>query len=343
MANRLRAASSSPSLIDGGATLGVRLPNWLGDALLARRALDSLVAVAGPESAIFAAPRPIVSLLEPDYSGVRWIATSGHGPNAARGLGFSLKREHVDRLVLFPDSLSSRITGLYSGARERIGHGPRSMDLEALIGLTRRVPRRPRGERHLEEEYLDLARAVGGVALPARRLEVSRDAKARADVLLGDARSPLVLAPGARYGPAKRWSPTRFTQVARAWRGPVVLVGDEFDVEEAIAISQALEWRALNLAGKTDLPTLAAVLARAAVIVSNDSGVAHVAAALGRPTIVVFGSTDPRWTAPRGEHVTAIWDRVRCAPCFRTRCPYEDSYACLRIVESNRVIEALPR
>ena len=75
--------------------------------------------------------------------------------------------------------------------------------------------------------------------------------------------------------------------------------------------------------------------------VSNDSGAAHVAAALGRTTVVIFGSTDPRWTAPRGEHVRALWDRVRCAPCFRTHCPYEDAYACLRIVESRDVIEAL--
>jgi len=292
---------------------------------------------------VFASTPMIASLLSVDYPRVRWLSTSGHGSGEARRLGLALRHERVDRLVLFPDSLSSRITGLYSGARERIGHGTRGGNLEATIGLTRRVPRRPRGERHLEEEYLDLARAAGVEALPPRPLALEPAAVARAAELLHDVADPLILAPGARYGPAKRWPASRFAQVARAWPGSVVLVGGAEDAADTAAVRETLGEPVLDLTRKTDLPTLAAVLARASAVVSNDSGAAHVAAALGRPTVVVFGSTDPRWTAPRGEHVRVLWDRVRCAPCFRTRCPYEDAYACLRIIESDRVIEALPR
>lgn len=310
--------------------------------MLARRAVDTLAARGG--EMIFAAPQPIATLLAPDYPGARWLSTNGHGFEAARRLGLTFREAHPDLLVVFPNSLSSRVTAMYSGARERIGHGPRGADFEAVLGLTKRVPLRPRGERHLEEEYLDLARAAGGEVMPARSLTVAPDAQARADELLRGVSEPLVLAPGARYGPAKRWPAARFAEVARAWRrGGVVLVGDEGDREETSAVSSLLEGKALDLTGKTDLPTFAGLLARAAAVLSNDSGAAHVAAALGRPTLIVFGSTDPRWTKPRGDHVTGFWDRVRCSPCFRSACPIEDAYACLRIVESKQVIEALPQ
>lgn len=311
--------------------------------MLARRALDALGARAGRESLILAAPAAIASILEPDYPGAGWLPVEGRGLAGARRLGLAFRQAKIDRLVLFPSSLSSRITALYSGARERIGHGPRDWDLEALVGLTQRVSSGRRGARHLEEEYLDLARAAGGETGAARRLRVAPEAKAKAEDLLSNLGDFLALAPGARYGPAKRWAPDRFAQVARAWkRGPVVLVGQAADAPATSAVASLLHGAVVDLTAKTDLPTLAAVLERAALVVSNDSGAAHVAAALARPTIIIFGSTDPRWTAPRGDHVTWIWDRVHCAPCFRKECPYEDAYACLRIVESDRVIAMLP-
>jgi heptosyltransferase-2 len=312
--------------------------------MLARRALDSLAALAGTTNLVLASPPPIASILAPEFPGARWLMTGGHGAEEARHLGLAFHQAHIERLILFPDSFSSRVTAFYSGAHERIGHGPRGWDLEAALGLTKSVPRRKRGERHLEEEYLDLARAAGGEVRTPRRLTLAPEAQASADGLLAGVSEPLILAPGARYGPAKRWPAARFAEVARAWRrGGVVVVGDQGDREETSAVSSLLEGRVLDLTGKTDLPTLAGVLARAAVVVSNDSGAAHVAAALGRPTVIVFGSTDPGWTAPRGEHVTVIQDLVRCSPCFRSECPLEDAYACLRIVESDRVIRALPQ
>jgi heptosyltransferase-2 len=311
--------------------------------MLARRALDSLAALGGGTNLVLASPPAIASLLAPEFPGATWLPTRGHGFVEARQLGLAFHQARIERLILFPDSFSSRVTAFYSEARERIGHGPRGWDLEAALALTRSVPRRRRGERHLEEEYLDLARAAGGDVQTPRCLIVTPEAQASADTLLAGVTKPLILAPGARYGPAKRWAPERFAEVARAWRGQVVLVGDEGDAGETSAVRSHLDKSALDLTGKTDLPTLAAVLARAAAVVSNDSGAAHVAAALGRPTIIVFGSTDPSWTAPRGDHVTVIRDPVRCSPCFRSVCPLEDAYACLRIVESDGVIRALPQ
>src|SRR5215831_21289049 len=93
-------ASSSPKPTDGGATLGVRLPNWLGDAMLARRALDALGARAGRESLILAAPAAIASILEPDYPGAGWLPVEGRGLAGARRLGLAFRQAKIDRLVL---------------------------------------------------------------------------------------------------------------------------------------------------------------------------------------------------------------------------------------------------
>ena len=302
--------------------------------------------MSGPASLVVASPRSIADLLALDYPKASWLIT-GHGFQAARQLAQAWKRERVDRVVLFPTSFSSRWAGLWSGARERIGHGPRPSgrrEWEAAFGLTRVVPRVARGERHLEEEYLDLARALGAETMPSRTLSLSERASSTAQAWLHDAGEALVLAPGARFGPAKRWPAKRYAEVARSWtKGSVVLVGGEEDKDDVHAVARSLEKTPINLAGKTSLPELAAVLARAAAVVSNDSGVAHLAAAVGAPSVTVFGSTDPRWTAPRGERSRVIWERVSCAPCFRRRCPYVDAYACLRVVQAGRVVEALPR
>lgn len=287
---------------------------------------------------MLAAPSAFATLLGTDHPQARWLA-AGHGLGDAWTLGRAWKRAGVKRVVLFPSSLSSRLAGLVSGARDRIGFGG---DAEADVGLTRRVPRRLRGEKNLEDEYLDLAQAAGGELAPPRALTPPEGAAQAAASLLSDAGEPLVLAPGARYGPAKRWPIERFAAVAQAWkRGRAVIVGGREDAADGAALAGRLGDAALDLSGRTDLPALAGVLARAAAVVSNDSGVAHLAAALGRLTVVVFGSTDPRWTAPRGPHVRVIWDRVSCSPCFRRTCPYVDSYACLRIVEARRVVAEL--
>jgi heptosyltransferase-2 len=328
---------------------GVRIPNWLGDLLLARRALDSLVAAERPGEISLAGPPGLAALLEADLPGVRWHAT-GHGAGAALALAAAWRREGVERAVLFPPSLSSRLAGLASGARERIGLAARPeapRELEASLWLTHPVPRGPRGSRHLEDEYLDLAAAVGGGPASRRPLVLPPRAAERARGLLGPlAGGPyVVLAPGARYGPAKRWPAERFAGAARllARRQTglrVVVVGEDADREPCRDVAAAAGPGALDLLGRTDLTALAGVLAGAAGVLSNDSGVAHLAAALGRPAVAVFGSTDPRWTAPRGP-AAAPWHRLRCAPCFRRRCPWVDGYACLGVVDVPEVEAAL--
>lgn len=331
-------------------TLGVRLPNWLGDALTARRAIASLAAGRGEENLALAGPPGLVALLRPEHPRARWIETT-RGFAAALKLGSAWRGLGISEVILLPNSLSSRLAGWRSGARERVGFAPRSgnqREWEAGLWLTRAVARGRRGDRHLEDEYLDLVAVAGGRPVAWRALRLPEGAAERALSLLAPLGGApyIAVAPGARYGPARLWSAERFTTVARALcaRAPdlrVVMVGEALDAEACARVTGLLGTPALDVAGRTDLVALAGVLAGASAVISNDSGAAHLAGALERPTVMVYGSSDPRWTAPRSPSVAALWYRVRCAPCFRRTCPWTDPYACLRIVEARDAVEAL--
>ena len=135
-----------------------------------------------------------------------------------------------------------------------------------------------------------------------------------------------VLAAGATFGPAKRWPEQHFAtlgrQLARGFDAEPVLIGSRDPDEVRLCDRLAASLGGRNLAGQTDLPTLAAVLHRALLFVGNDSGPMHLAAALGTPTVGIFGSTSPGWTAPRGRRAAVAGPHpVDCTPCFRKQCP----------------------
>ena len=156
-----------------------------------------------------------------------------------------------------------------------------------------------------------------------RELEAARACLERASVPSG---TYAVVAPGASYGPAKQWGPERFAEACRALgsRSPrILLVGSRDDGDAARHVIRELGGSvpAFDLTGATDLPALVGILARAAVVLSNDSGVMHMAAALGRPTVGIFGSTSPVWTSADAPWVRSLYAAYPCSPCFRRTCP----------------------
>ncbi len=155
----------------------------------------------------------------------------------------------------------------------------------------------------------------------------------------------LVLAPGAAYGPAKQWPPSYFDAVAKhfsanGWR--IAVVGGPND-RTAAEQSCASIPNALNVAGKTNLAQLMAVLAKATVVISNDSGPMHLAAALGKTGVALFGSTDPIGTGPIGGHWIIMAADASCRPCFKRECPLggDEAYKCLRGMSVESVINAV--
>ena len=318
----------------------VRLPNWLGDLIqawpvvrAAARDRDRPAVFLGPSS--FA---PIVSARFPD---VPYVPGSREHRFAAVG---PIRELRPATALLLTDSLSSALLAALAGIPERVGYAAEWRDLL----LTRRVPRRaPSRSRPRVEEYRELAIAAGLVAADEApeiaALEADR-ARAR-ELLVGhgfDAGSFAVLAPGASYGPAKRWPPERFAALARALHARdgtrIVLVGAKEDRAISAEVAAAVGAAALDLTGATDLSALIGILDRSVLAASNDSGVMHLAAALGRPTVAIFGSTSPVWSSARAPRVRALYAAYPCSPCFRRTCPI--GYGCLHAIEASQAIGA---
>ncbi len=252
--------------------------------------------------------------------------------------------------LLLTDSLSSALLVWLAGVPVRIGYAAEGRS----PWLTHRV-RRSGAARSASRaaEYRVLAAAAGlaePAAIPSLQALPEETMRARAildHAGLGNA-GYLVVAPGASYGPAKQWDPDRFVEAAsgaaRKSGRAVVLVGASGDRAASAAVAAGVRRAgaaALDLAGSTQLPELVGVLAGAAAVISNDSGVMHLAAALGRPTVAIFGSTSPVWTSSSVPWVANLYAAYPCSPCYRRTCPI--GYGCLRAIAPAEAAAALAR
>ncbi len=295
----------------------VRLPNWLGDGLMARPMLHALRAAAGGREVVAVGPAPLLALL----AGERlWDVALEPGAGAW---------PRAEVAVLAPPSFSSAWRAWRSGARRRIGYRG---DHRRWL-LTDALPRPARGEMHLSREYLALAERAGAAEVPVPRLAAPHASP-------GGASGHAILAPGAIYGPANRWPADRFMALGRALaaRGLAVLVcGGEADRAVCDEVAAGIPGAA-SRAGATSLGEQAALCERAALVVSNDSGLAHLAAAVGAPTVALFGSTSSSWTAPLGTRVRVVQRAPVCAPCFQRTCAI--GTVCLTRIEVAHVLHA---
>jgi heptosyltransferase-2 len=325
----------------------VRLPNWLGDLVMALPALEMLRR-GYPEATLVAAlPRAFAPIFDERVRG----APDEVVPLEARGEAAALSRARADCAILFTGSFGSAWTLWRAGVKARWGYGGR---LRRPL-LSRVVPR-PRGRVHQIEWYRALARALGGAEAPeVPAVEVTGATRARADAALaeagvGPADPVVVFAPGAAYGYAKRWPPRYVAAVverlARDRGAACVLVGTAADRDTGREIESALgpagapaPGRLVNLIGRTDLRLLLGVLARAAAVCSNDSGAMHLAAAVGTPVVAVFGPTDERATAPAGHGHAVLTADVFCRPCLLRECPID--HRCMIRIDPPSVYRAL--
>jgi len=316
----------------------VRLPNWLGDLLMARPFLHALRASCG-DAELWAIGTPASRLLDREQLWHRWIGLDAavsmrdaHSP--FEGLPF-------DAGVALPPSFSSAWMLWRLGVARRIGF---ASDGRSWL-LTHAVRRPARGERHLSEEYLSLGEslAIGRVELPLLLPGDEDRAQASARLRrLGIERAPLaVLGPGAAYGPAKRWPAERFAALGRRLiaRGHrLLLAGAAEDRDAADAIATVIGEGAHTVAGETSLSEQLALCAAARLTITNDSGLAHLAAAAGAATVVIFGSTSSAWTSPLGPRARVVQRAPVCSPCFQRTCRI--GYRCLEAVSIESVERA---
>ncbi len=255
----------------------------------------------------------------------------------------TLRRLSFDTAYVLPNTLKSALVPAWAGIPRRVGwHG------ESRYGLLtdRRRLDRDRYPR-MVERFLALAPRAGAPEVapwPAPALTVDLDNRRRliAELGLATAGGVLVLCPGAEYGPAKRWPVGHFAAVGR-WAveqgRQVWLLGSPADAAACDAVQRLLP-EASNTAGRTRLPDAVDLLSAAAGVVCNDSGLMHVACAVGAPTVALFGSTSPRFTPPLSEGARVLDLDVPCGPCFQRICPFGHG-RCLRDLAPQRAVDAL--
>jgi len=200
----------------------------------------------------------------------------------------------------------------------------------------------------LVDRYAALAEPAGeALRRPVPEPRLASDPALRAATLaklgLDPHRPAVAFAPGAEYGPAKRWPARHFAALARtlAERGwQVWLLGSGRDMQAAREIAAAAGDACIDLAGRTTLDEAIDLLASAARVVTNDSGLMHVAAALDRPTAALFGSSSPAYTPPLAAHARVISLHLSCSPCFQRTCPLGHT-DCLEKLDPAMVLEAL--
>ncbi|MEO8936283.1 MAG: lipopolysaccharide heptosyltransferase II [Burkholderiaceae bacterium] len=308
-------------------------PNWIGDALMAQPLLTLLKRADQAQHIVCLAPRWVAPVLDamPEVDHV--IATDlAHGAlqwKSRRAFAHAVASQSFDRAFILPNSFKSALIPWLAGIPQRIGYRG-----EARYVLINRRAAGPVLTLSMSERYAALAGmvgvdVVGPLPLPRLVVDADRVAQARIRFDLGEDTELIALCPGAEYGPAKRWPAGHFaalaTQVlAERPQAHVLLLGGNGDRDisaEIVAGIPSNRERLHDLCGSTDLAEAIALIAAAHSVVSNDSGLMHVAAALQRPQVALFGSSDPRHTPPLSPKATTLWLHLDCSPCFERTCP----------------------
>jgi heptosyltransferase-2 len=335
--------------------LVVVAPNWLGDAVLALPALARLRA-RYPGARLTVAARARVAgafAMAPDVDDVvtltwdgRWWKVAALAADARR-----LRELGATRAVLLPNSFGSALLVWRAGIPVRVGY---ARDGRSWLLTDAVPPPPPRPILHMSAFYLrlvDPAHDGTAAATPAELLRLPPEELAamrrRLDAAGWDGRPLVVLAPGAAYGTAKQWVPahvsTLITRLVLEYDAACALVGSRGDALVTAAIAAAVPrtvaGRVFDLAGRTGLRELAALLALARVCVSNDSGAMHVAAGVGTPVAALFGPTNEHATAPlvvAGGRVRVLTEDVDCRPCMLRTCPID--HRCMTRLAPERVL-----
>ncbi|MCB2226308.1 MAG: lipopolysaccharide heptosyltransferase II [Desulfarculaceae bacterium] len=332
----------------------VRATNWVGDAVMTLPALAALHE-ACPQAEIEVLARPWASAVYAAAPGVsRVLAYDKSGPHAGAGgllrLAGELRARRYDWAVLFQNAFEAALLAWLARIPVRLGY---ARDGRGML-LTHAVKLSPELRRvHETSYYLHILRAAGLLATDpppggvTPRLSLREADQAWADDFLaakGLTGARLMgIAPGAAFGPAKMWPAERFAQAARLLGDTcdaVVLFGGKGEAPACAEVAEGLPGaRVLDLAGATELGQALALLARVELFVTNDSGLMHAAAALGRPTVAVFGSTNPVTTGPLGPRAALVRGRAECAPCLKPECERGD-LACFTSVAPGAVVAA---
>jgi len=312
-------------------------PSWVGDTILAqplfkllhRRWSNLQLDVLAPQWAapLLARMREVHrTIVNPFAHGELRLPERWH-------LGRSLAPERYDQAIVLPNSLKSALVPAFAAIPRRTGY--RGEARRGLLNDLRRLD--PLALPLMATRFAALAGNAGDPApddMP--RAELQTDAKARAAVLerlrITPVKPVVAFCPGAEYGPAKRWPAASFAELARRLAGEnreIWLVGSLNDTPVGDEIARLSGGICRNLCGATTLLEAVDLLSLAELVVSNDSGLMHVAAALDRPLVALYGSSSPGFTPPMSDRAEIVKLDMPCSPCFKRECPL-GHFKCMR-------------
>jgi heptosyltransferase-2 len=325
-------------------------PQWIGDAVMTEPLLRRLQR-RGETLTVGALP-----WVAPVYRAMPQVTAVIEFPFAHGGLQWSERRRmarqlrgNFDTAYVCPNSLKSALVPWWAGIAARVGyHG------ESRFGLlTRRLANPEPGHRPPMVAFYSALSGEGDVSNDRPVLQLDAlTVDATLTALQLQRQGYYVVAPGAEFGPAKRWPARHFAVLAEQLEQPVILLGSAKDADVCTEISRAVNavrpGHCIDFSGRTSLDQALAVISAATAMVSNDSGLMHVAAAFHVPQVAIFGSSSPLHTPPLNALAHVVWLKndlqylppLDCAPCFKRECPL-DHTRCLVDIQPDVVLDCL--
>ncbi len=329
-------------------------PSWVGDMIMAQ----SLFMVLKQQN-----PKTQIDVMAPSWSGALLERMPeitqlidiplGHGQlqlSHRYQLGKLLRKQAYNQVILLPNSLKSALIPFWAKIPKRTGFvGEMRYGLINDIRTLNKSVLRKTVQRFValayskENSLCDKNINLKHIPLPYLQVKASQVELALAKFSLTNNKPILSLCPGAEYGPAKQWPAHHYASLAykkqqQGWQ--VWIFGSEKDNDIAQQINHLLTEKAVNLCAKTQLSEAIDLMSLSSAVVSNDSGLMHMAAALKVPIIGVYGSTDPNFTPPLGNNSAVCSLNLACSPCFKRICPLGHTH-CLENLKPEQVLSAL--
>jgi heptosyltransferase-2 len=329
----------------------VKGTNWVGDTIISFPAVHSLHHLL---------PQAHISVLAKSHLAELWKANPDvdevipydmpTGANRIFGelqIARLIRDKAIDLAIILPRSFSSSLMVFLGGVPHRIGYNGEGRNLL----LTERIDCPPELLiRHRMYYYLHLVERLGhfpSPPLPSLSLNGNQERWSNTFLSHHGLKGTMLIGlnPGATYGEAKCWSPERFAELGRRlredYRVSILIFGSSRPKEKELnaTIAQGIGEGCLNLSGQTSLLEMAALLRHCHLLVTNDTGTMHVAAAVGTRVVAIFGPTDPQTTSPLGEGHVVIREEVSCSPCLRRVCP--EDHRCMDLIGVARVYKTV--
>ena len=331
----------------------IRATNWVGDAVMTLPALEA-VRENFPSASITVIARPWVAPVFENHPAVNNILIYNRHTGIKKNiceffhLAGIIRKNRFDLAVLFQNAFEAAFLAYLGRARYRLGF---DSDGRGFL-LTHRIKRTDEiFGVHQVEYYLSILKAAG-LKTESRNpfLYLSKKDLAKAENLLqsqGISKNDFILgiSPGAIFGSAKRWPFERFAKISdwasERWGAKVIVLGSKKEKDIGNKMAGMMKNKAADFCGTTSLGEAMGLIAGCSFFVTNDSGLMHVAAALGVPTLAIFGSTDHVATGPRGSKTRIIRHDIACSPCLKPECPTD--FKCMLSIEPEEVWDEMEK